>query len=113
MATRAVALRRRTAVRAFRKHSKPKMKVSLAIVAGFVPYAMTLKNAYQTGGVDSVMKVAPKIIGYDGYSGKWNVKYMFDQGVMGSILGGVAVHWIANKTGINRKIGRLVPFLSL
>lgn len=88
-------------------------KISLAVVAGFVPYAKTIVTGYKNGGITNAMNYATKIVGYDGFSKKWGVNYMFDEGQMQGILAGVGVHWAANKLGINRAIGRLGLPISL
>ncbi len=106
MARRAIA-RRRVG------HKAKSMTIPLAVIAGFVPMGMNVWTSYKEGGLDKASQsLVAQTTGYSRYDGKFHLDYLVAG--MGPVLGGILVHKLANKLGVNRAIGRAgVPFLRL
>lgn len=79
------------------------IKIPIAIVAGFAPYALMLHENWRTGGFSAFLKSAPKLVGYDGFSKKWNIRFLGDAGTW-AVIGGMIAHKVATRFGINRAI---------
>jgi len=93
-----------------KRHSRGGSTIPVAVVAGFIPYATTLFEAVSGGTPGNVMKVAPKLIGYDGFTRTWSWNWMQQAGTP-AIFGGLIVHTLASRLGINRALARAkIPF---
>ena len=89
------------------------IKIPVALVAGFIPYLGQISSAWSAGGWRTFSKHAPKIVGYDGYTGKWNPKAFVDCGGL-AILGGFIIHKLASRFGINRAIANMgIPIVRI
>ena len=91
-------------------------RVSLAVIAGFVPLAMEVVNAYKTEPDDFLNRaghnVTAALTGYDTYDKKFHFAHMKNGSL--PILGGFLVHKLASKLGINRAIASAgIPFISV
>lgn len=109
MATRAVATRT-VYVKAKRRGHRARFTVPLAVVAGFMPMALGLwgrRSSPQEMGRFAVISTT----GYDYVGHRWTGEFL-GQGI-GSILLGMTVHTLANRFGINRAIGRMLPIIRL
>lgn len=94
------------------KHrSKAGMTLPVAVLAGFAPLAGAAIAGYQYNGFQGVMKrVALGTTGFNTEDGKWYP--MEAVKVLGPIVGGVVVHKLASRLGINRALASAgVPFL--
>lgn len=113
MATKAIARRRRTVYvrRAVRRASK--MTVPVAVIAGFMPLANQVILGYKEGGLSRVSdRVVSSLTGYDPAVQRWEFAYLKNGAL--PILGGILVHKIASRLGVNRALGRAgVPFLRI
>jgi hypothetical protein len=91
-----------------------KVTIPLAIVAGFMPAAMDIKNnAANRGWGGAFIHTTAALTGYDTDSGRrgW---YMAKAAGLPSILIGFAAHYVAVKLGINRALGRAgIPFIRI
>jgi hypothetical protein len=96
-----------------RHHSKAKMTIPLAIVAGFVPLASNAWTRFQREGIAGLGRELPAdLIGIDPTSGVWNMKWLMRGTV--PILGGFVIHKLAGKLGINRALGKAgIPFIRI
>lgn len=108
MASRAVAIRRRTRyISRPRRRARSKMSIPLALVAGvsvpIVEVVSHIKNGAQ--GQNGYMDVAQRIFtgsspAYPGFNTFW-FKWSYYP-----VLAGFLAHWIAGKTGVNRMLAR-------
>lgn len=91
-------------------HKKPGMTIPLAIVAGF---AVPVAGVFQLGGMtlqDKVTTVGRWMTGFDraGFHPDALKNGLYP------VLGGFAVHWFANKIGINRAMARArIPLIRI
>lgn len=91
-------------------HKKKQMTIPLAVVAGFVPYGMTLWKHRSDGNFGNY--AAADLTGYDPVTQHWSFQYFKRGGLL--ILGGFAVHMIAEKIGVNRSLARAgIPFIRI
>jgi hypothetical protein len=117
MATKAIA-RRRIVYRARpRHHSKAKMTIPLALIAGLAPTAMFALEGFQIQGSEGGIKEAAhrltgRLTGYEWKGGTWSLAEL-SKGWL-PILAGVAAHKMANRFGINRWLSSTgVPLLRI
>jgi hypothetical protein len=102
--TRAIS-RRRFVTRLTRRHHKPKMTVSLAILAGLAPTAVFAAEGFSAGGISEVgHRLTGRLTGWDTGTSKWSMAELGKGWI--PILGGVLVHKLANRFGINRMIAQ-------
>ena len=95
-----------------RRHSKG-FTLPLAVVLGFVPIALHARDDLSTGGVASLGDgMIRRLTGFGSIgSGKtWEPKYLW-QGLF-PILGGIMVHKLAGKLGVNRALSG-IPFIRI
>lgn len=93
------------------RHSRPKMTIPLAVVAGFIPI---IKGSWdrRASMTEVTRYLTVSTTGYDPVGKRWTTEFL-GQGT-GAILGGFAVHWLANKIGINRLLGRAkIPLIRI
>jgi hypothetical protein len=93
--------------------SKKSMSVSLALVAGFVPYVSHEYDLFtQYGGRVALRYAAKPFVPFDPDTGKFetnDLKYG-----LYPVAIGAAVHYVASKAGINRMIARAgIPFIRI
>jgi hypothetical protein len=85
----------------------------VAVIAGFGPLVIYGMNDLRTGGVPSLLDgVSRRLTGFgtEGSGGLWEPKHL-SRGLL-PILGGLAVHKIAGRMGINRALANAgIPFL--
>jgi len=113
MGTRAIARTRRIYVQRPKSRRRSQgMTVPVAVLAGFAPLAVNTWAGYQNGGVSEAGRRALKgLSGFDYINGELSPSYALRWG-MGPIIGGLLVHKLAGRLGINRMLARSgVPFL--
>lgn len=107
-------------VRSSRRNGVGKMKVPLAVVAGLMPGVANVwaHRNDDPSKLQGMAAAASRVfLGYAstnkyGYNDTIGFHpYLLSYGT-GPLLAGFAVHWIANKVGINRALSR-IPFLSI
>ena len=94
-------------------HHKKRMTIPLAVVAGFLPLGLDVFNQLKAGEWEQASNVLQhNLIGVNPWSGKWDTQG-FNHGLY-PIVGGFAVHWMANKIGLNRMIARTgIPLIRI
>jgi len=107
--------RGRTVVRYVKRarHKAAGMTLPLAVVAGFIPLAMSGLAGFKEGGVEGLgHQLAMGTTGYDHREHKFRGGALVNG--LGPILLGIMVHKFAGKMGINRAIaGAGVPFVRI
>lgn len=97
-------------------HSKRKITVPLAVVAGFMPMAFDAWNTRESqGGLAKSIphSVAGALIGYDTVGKKFTMANWTQAGGP-AIWAGFGVHYAAQKLGLNRMIARAgIPFVRI
>lgn len=92
------------------KRRVSRMKISLAVVGGFMPLAFNTIKGFQDGGIKNALNVMGRsVTGYDGETGRWDWTSM----KVGTfpIVGGAIVHKVAGWLGVNRLMSRMkLPF---
>jgi hypothetical protein len=86
----------------------------LAVVAGFGPLAGQMVYGYKTGrGIEGIGHYAlAALTGFDSQTGSFGVGRM-SKGLF-PIIGGLLVHKLAGKLGINRALGQAgIPFVRI
>lgn len=81
--------------------------VSVAILLGFVPTVAEMVRQAQAGWAFKDILSTP-VYNYTGYSmntGQWTAKGLING--WAPVLAGVAVHWLANRFGVNRYVSRM------
>lgn len=100
-----------------RHHSKRKLTIPMAVVAGFLPTAWQVKQEMNRPGSSlflAVKTVGSGLIGYDNINQTWKGWNQAQAYGASSILAGFAIHWVANKVGINRVISQAgIPFIRI
>lgn len=89
-----------------RVHHKAKHKLSLGIVAGFVPLGgEVIGDVMQGNYAHAKWAITNRLTGYNTIDHRWH----FGDLLAGwsPILAGVAVHKVAGMTGLNRQISKL------
>lgn len=110
---RALAPRAPRVYRPFRKRSKAKFTIPVALVAGFFPLVANLNAGYKVAGVKGVADRLPGLVGI-GTDGKWQGLSVMNERGTTAIVMGFVVHWLAGKFGLNRMIARAgVPFIRI
>ncbi len=111
--TKAIA-RRRNPARRKAQRRRGGFTLPLAMIAGFVPLGIHVKEGFDVGGVTMAAKYATAdLTGYNPVSGEWEWGYPKKYG-WGPIAVGLIVHTLASKLGVNRALGRArVPFLRI
>lgn len=96
-----------------RTHRRAGFTVSAAVLAGMAPVTIYAINDLKTGGVPSLLDgLARRLTGFGtaGSGGLWEPKHLAS-GLL-PILGGVAVHKLASRMGVNRAMAKAgIPFL--
>lgn len=96
-----------------RTRRKRNFTIPIAPVVGFIPYVQEIRRVWKYGGMRDVAKIAPKVLGWDGFTNQWHIKYIGHVGGW-SIVAGFLVHTIANRLGINRMIARAgIPIIRI
>jgi hypothetical protein len=95
------------------EHHRPKMTISLALIAGLMPMVLDLKDAYKVDGLPAVAShVGLCTVGYDGVN-KWNPGYAFRK-LWAPLAMGFVAHKLASRLGINRMLGRMgIPLVRI
>ena len=89
------------------------IKIPLALIGGFLPYLNFLREGHKDAGWDGVMKRAPQIVGYSGYTKKWSFNNFITSGAPGLLIGAI-IHKVASRFGVNRAIANMgVPFIRI
>ena len=106
-------LRRTRFISMPRRIGKRKMTIPLAVVAGFVPMALHTYDQYKINGVQGAGGAI--VAGITGYQYKTK---NFDFGNLNyglwPILGGLFVHKLANRLGVNRMLaGSGIPLVRI
>jgi hypothetical protein len=85
----------------------------LAVVGGFAPLAINAMQDYKVGGVAHVGRgLSVRLTGYRVDTGKFEPNFLM-QGLF-PILGGIIVHKIAGRLGVNRALaGAGIPFIRI
>lgn len=94
--------RRRSSVSHSRRHTRAKMTISLATIAGL---AMAAKNIWPLIKAKNYNLAIYRLIPYDITNKKFTTAKL-NEGLY-PILGGLAVSWAAKKFGINRMLSRM------
>ena len=95
--------------KAKRRHGKPPMTISLAMVAGMVPLLVDMKAGYTAGGGGMIgieeagHNAVVSLTGYEYRSGHWKLG---DAKGMFGLLVGMGAHKLASRLGVNRAIAR-------
>lgn len=108
---------RRVYVRAKRRARKANTGVSVAVIGGFVPLVGYTLDGFNRGGSNLTDKLRNGLrymslatIGYDFVDKKWYPGEIW-KGIL-PVVGGVMVHKVASKLGVNRALARAgIPFL--
>jgi hypothetical protein len=87
------------------------MTIPLAALAGFVPLAARALDGYKGNGLYGAMDgVLSGLTGFSSFDRKWHADIVLQN--VGPIVGGILVHKLASKLGINRALSQAgVPFL--
>jgi hypothetical protein len=98
------------------KHHKPKMTVSLATLAGFVPTGGYALEGFRRGGeaglTEGLARITVRLTGYSITENKFHVNELAKGWI--PVLLGFGVHKLATKIGINRQIARMgIPLLRI
>lgn len=113
MATKAlVKYRNRTVVK--RKRRKAQMTLPVAVIAGFTPLLGQAVYGYKTGrGIEGIGHYTlAALTGFDSSNGSFAASRM-TKGLL-PIIGGLMVHKVAGKLGINRALGRAgIPYIRI
>lgn len=98
-----------------RRHHRKKFTIPLAIVAGFAPAVLDVKNnAPALGWAGSALHTTAGLIGYDTVGGSYVGWSQMSAAGTPAILAGFVAHWIAGKIGLNRALGRAgVPLIRI
>lgn len=85
----------------------------LAVVGGFAPLAIHAVDDYRVGGITHVGRgLSCRLTGYRVDTGKWEPGWLM-QGIV-PILGGLFVHKLAGKMGVNRALANAgIPFVRI
>lgn len=95
-----------------KNHRRGNRRMSLAVLAGFMPLATEVYQGVQAEGFAAVPKRLGKLAGYDAYTGRFGWTYMVQAGVL-PILAGILVHKFASRLGVNRAISKVIPFVNI
>ena len=87
--------------------------IPIAVVAGLIPLALTAKRGWDNEGIVGAGKETLfAMSGYHYDTRQYHLDYM--KNGLFPILGGVMVHWLASKLGVNRALGRArIPLLRI
>jgi hypothetical protein len=113
--TKTRAISRRRFYSSPRHHSRGKMTISLAVVAGLMPLGMGAYNDFQAGGAKLAGQgMLARLTGINVNANKWDGGTMMREG-LGPIVAGILVHkFIGGSLGINRALGRAgIPLLRI
>ena len=126
MATRAMTVSRpvvvrrggtvsRTTYRGMTRRRKKQFTIPLAIVFGFMPAAMDVKNnAASLGWAGSLAHTGAGLIGYDTVSNKYVGWRQASAAGAPAIAVGFGVHVVASKLGLNRMLANAgIPFIRI
>jgi hypothetical protein len=104
----------KSGVRARGKKTKrrAKTKVSLALAMGFAPVVYDAISSYQIGGVKlAISNMAGSFTGFSAYENQFKPK-MLTRGLL-PVGVGYLIHKVAGKTGINRAMGKFIPWVNI
>ena len=105
------------AARFKRHHSKRKLTIPLAVVAGFLPTAWNIQQEMKRpdGSLFQAVKIVGSgLVGYNSSKQTWDGWTMMKAYGASSILAGFGVHILANKLGFNRMIANAgIPFIRI
>lgn len=103
------------------RSKKPKRrfkgKVSLAVALSFIPLVSTTYQGFmrggELGGVSQAAGAAMRALtGFEpGAAEKWRLDRMYN-GLI-PIVVGIGIHKLASKTGVNRAMGRFIPWVNI
>jgi hypothetical protein len=92
-------------------HRKSQGKISLGIVAGLAPTVYYTIKAAQTQGMGAAVSTLEyQLLGYSDQDNKVHLDALIKGWT--PILGGIILHKIANKTGLNRALSG-IPFVNI
>jgi hypothetical protein len=97
-------------------HRKKSFTIPVAIVAGFMPAVMDVKNNVNNfgGWGGSAIHTLAGLTGYDTVSKKYAGLSQMQAAGLYPIIAGFAIHWGASKLGINRMLARSrIPFIRI
>lgn len=95
-----------------RKNGKRNITISAAVVAGLVSYGLQIAHSRAEGVYGMTRAGVLYMTGYDLYSNRFEFQFL-NRGLL-PVAGGAAIHWLANRFGINRMIARAgIPFIRL
>jgi len=91
-------------------HTKKKMTIPLAIVAGFAAPASVVWPIARTGDIGGAIKATGKIMtGWDSDNNRWDMN-LFKRGALPVAIG-FGIHKLAGKFGVNRALASTgLPF---
>lgn len=96
-----------------RRRSKRKFTLPMAPIIGFIPYVQEVRRVWKYGGMRDVAKIAPKVVGWDGFTNSWHIKYIGHVGGW-AIVAGFLAHIMANRLGVNRMIANAgIPIIRI
>lgn len=105
MATRTI-VKYRTRAKPKRNRRKAHMTIPLAVIGGFAPLVVNTVGGYRNGGMtEASRRVLKGLSGYDYRNGQWSPSYAMAWG-LGPIVGGMLVHKLAGRLGINRMLAQ-------
>jgi hypothetical protein len=82
------------------------MTIPLAVVAGLAPAGATIVKGFRAGGVNGGLEeLSACVTGYMPNEKEWHPEYAMKRMWM-PLLGGVVVHKLAGRLGINRMIAQ-------
>ncbi len=112
MAKKTIVRRRVVYARRARRHAAS-FTVPVAVLAGFAPLASQAIIGYKEGGLQRLSdRVTASLTGYDPAVQRWEFAYLKNGAL--PILGGLLVHKLASKMGVNRALGKAgVPFIRI
>lgn len=94
------------------RHHRPRMTLSLAVLAGLAPTAIYAIDGFRQGGVtEGGARVIARMTGYSITERKWKLDEILAFWL--PLGAGIIVHKLANRLGINRMIGRAIPVLRI
>lgn len=96
------------------RRGKRKITIPLAIVAGFIPLAMNLKDGYDVKGWSGVTDRLPGVFGVPTEPGQTSGWAVMQQRGVPAIAGGFIAHYLAQKLGLNRMIAQAgIPLIRI
>lgn len=118
MATRTITRYRTRRVRV-RGRSRAKFQLPLAVVGGFMPLAFQMYRGYTStdpyyGGIKGAVREGCQQFGVDPWVPGGNLKLSQTVKGIAPILGGILLHKLAGRLGVNRALGRAgIPIIRI